>query len=311
MVLLTMTPPIVRALRRIEEVVPLDFAKLQLPSEPTLAHPQPGHPISHSQLIDLSKLLKKHAFEVNTAEAGKGANAAVRQDSVEPLSQAQVEETSQKEDGESQTKDIPTTLDALLRGSSVYQAPPSPKKEQSPEYKALMARLRAEEEAREYERMLNPFTRSYSHLPKSQTFSQRFPNAPYSPPNFSVGTQSTSEDDELSYADVHRQVILIINVLVSVVACAIFIWMASWHWSAPKRLGLSMGGSGAVAIAEVVVYNGYVRKVAEAKRLEKKKPEIKEIVQSWVIERSDGTSKEVPTYNKTDDGVRYRKGKHR
>ena len=131
------------------------------------------------------------------------------------------------------------------------------------------------------------------------------------PQPFSLGASAPmDEDDEVTYEEVHRQIILIINVLVSIVAVAVFIWVAARHWSVGKRLGLSMGGSGAIAIAEVVVYSGYVRKVKEAKRVEKKKPEIKEIVKSWVIEK-DESSGVTGFKEKADDGVRFRKGKHR
>lgn len=163
-----------------------------------------------------------------------------------------------------------------------------------------MARLRAEEEAKAYERMINP-------PPAVETFSQRFPT-----PQFSIGADNP-EDDDVSFEEVHRQIILIINVLVSIVACGIFIWVAARHWTVGKRLGLSMGGSGAIAIAEVVVYSGYVRRVREAKQLEKKKPEIKEIVKSWVIDK-ETKEDNVPSSGskeKPDDGIRYRKGKHR
>ena len=109
-----------------------------------------------------------------------------------------------------------------------------------------------------------------------------------------------------------RQIILIINVLISVVCVAVFVWVAARHWSVGKRLGLSMGSSLAVAVAEVVVYSGYVRKVAEAKRVEKKKPEIKEIVASWVLDKNgEGEGEGAATGKEKDDGVRYRKGKHR
>jgi hypothetical protein len=130
------------------------------------------------------------------------------------------------------------------------------------------------------------------------------------PEGFSIGVD---EVDDVSYEEVHRQIILIINVLISVVCVAVFIWVAARHWSVGKRLGLSMGGSLAVAVAEVVVYSGYVRKVKEAKLLEKKKPEIKEIVASWVLDqKADGTDAASSTSkDKVDDGVRYRKGKHR
>jgi hypothetical protein len=165
-----------------------------------------------------------------------------------------------------------------------------------------MERLRREEEARAYERMISP-------PPPSETFTQRFPASP-SP--FSTSKLDV-EDDDLSYEEVHRQIILIINVLVSIIACSVFIWVAARHWSAPKRLGLSMGGSGVVAVAEVVIYSGYVRKVREAKVKEKKKPEIKKIIESWIIDGS--TEKDAVQAGRTketlDDGIRFRKGKHR
>ena len=166
-----------------------------------------------------------------------------------------------------------------------------------------MARLRREEEARAYERMLNP-----PLVP--ETFAQRFPNSAFA---YSKSSDTNSEDEEVSYQEVHRQIILIINVIVSVIACSVFIWVAARHWSPAKRLGLSMGGSGVVAIAEAVVYSGYIRRVKEAKATEKKKPEIKEIVQSWII---DGASTQSVTLSSqsnqtSDEGFRHRKGKHR
>lgn len=265
MVLLTVTPAVVHALSEARQSYPVEFEKLQPHSEPSLTEACAGDPISHTQLVSLSKLLRKHAAETTSNEHSR-------------------------------------TLDVLLCGSKVYLPPPPPPKEPTSEYVVLMARLRAEEEARAYDRMLNP-----SPLVRPETFSQRFPHA-----QFSLGTGAIIEDDELSYEEVHRQIILIINVLVSIVACSIFIWVAARHWSVPKRLGLSLGGSGAVAIAEVVVYAGYVRKVAEAKRKEKKKPEIKKIVQSWIIDRGGKEAAVSPgARDKIDDGLRHRKGKHR
>ena len=138
-----------------------------------------------------------------------------------------------------------------------------------------MARLRREEEAREYERMINP------PLPV-ETFQQRFPNSNgaklFYPSHADIG-----EDDETTYADVNRQMALIMNVLVSIVACSVAIWLAARHWSTPSRLGLSMGGSGIVGVAEVVVYAGYMRRLKEAREKGKKQIEIKEIVKTWII----------------------------
>lgn len=139
-----------------------------------------------------------------------------------------------------------------------------------------MARLRREEEARAYERMINP-------PPSVETFSDRFPMTSDAK-LFSSATQTdTSEDDEITYADINRQVALIINILVSIVACSVAIWMASRHWSTPKRLGLSMGGAGLIGIGEVVVYAGYIRRLKEAREKGKKQVEIKEIIKTWVI----------------------------
>jgi hypothetical protein len=273
MVLLTVTPGIAQAIAQAAMHAPDDLQSIQQPDEPTLTDAQPGNPISHSQLISLAKLLK------NTSTPS----------------------TPLKDTSENPAETETPTLAALLRNTTLYVPPPPPKKAQSAEYRALMARLRAQEEAASYERMLNP-------PPMRESFSQRFPS---SRTQFSIGVD---EDDDVSFEEVHRQIILIINVLVSIICVAIFIWVAARHWSVGKRLGLSMGGSGAVAIAEVVVYSGYVRKVKEAKRLEKKKPEIKEIVQSWVLDPTGDKAASLSTGAKetaADDGVRYRKGKHR
>ncbi len=139
-----------------------------------------------------------------------------------------------------------------------------------------MASLRREEEARAYERMINPPT-------PAETFAQRFP-ASQNAKLFPTQTQpGTDDDDEITYADINRQMALIINILVSIVACSVAIWMASSHWTTPKRLGLSMGGSGLIGLGEVVVYTGYLRRLKEAREKGKKHLEVKEILTTWVI----------------------------
>ncbi|KAI9815153.1 MAG: hypothetical protein M1832_005555 [Thelocarpon impressellum] len=191
-------------------------------------------------------------------------------------------------------------LDSLLRGSMVYSPPPKPKSEPTPEYRALMARLRREEEARAYERMLNP-------LPASETFSQRFPASPHS----HAGTATeTPDDDEVTYSDVGRQVALIINVLLSIIACSVAIWVAAGQWSTPRRLGLSMGGSGIVGVAEVVVYAGYLRRVKEAKSRHSKQVETKEVVKTWLVGGSGLAEKEPRPAKGQDGGVRKRNGRN-
>lgn len=142
-----------------------------------------------------------------------------------------------------------------------------------------MARLRKEEEDRAYERMINP------PLP-TETFSQRFPHSSHAA-LFPAAQADIGEDDEVSYADINRQMTLIINILISIVACSVAIWLAARHWSTPTRLGLSMGGSGIIGIAEVVVYAGYLRRIKDAREKGTKDIEIKEIIKTWVISGED------------------------
>jgi hypothetical protein len=142
-----------------------------------------------------------------------------------------------------------------------------------------MARLRREEEERSYEKMTNP-------PPSIETFAQRFPAASAAHA-FSSSYQninaSDPEDDGLTFADVDRQMALILNVLLSIVACAGAIWVAARWWNTPARLALSMSGSILVGIAEVVVYSGYIRRVGEAKGKERGVKEVKEIVNTWAV----------------------------
>ncbi|KAG9680728.1 hypothetical protein KCU95_g15295, partial [Aureobasidium melanogenum] len=172
-------------------------------------------------------------------------------------------------------------LDALLKGANIYVPPPKPKPQPTAEHTALMARLRREEENIAYQRLINPT----SSVPEPSRI------------------RAEDEDDEVTYTDVNRQLALIINVLVSIIACSVAIWIAARHWSVPQRMALSMFGSGAVAIAEVAIYMGYLRRIKDAKRTEGKKVETKQVVETWVIEKKDP---------KKEHELRQRKGgKHR
>ncbi|KAH8175071.1 endoplasmic reticulum-based factor for assembly of v-ATPase domain-containing protein [Sarocladium implicatum] len=249
MVLLTMTPAAVEALHQ-PRLGSVEDATTQEPeaaidSEPSLAQPEVGKPISHGQLVDLWKQLRE-------------------------------------------TSDPAPSLETLLRGAKVYVPPPPPKPEPSKEYVALMARLRREEEARAYERMLNP-------PPPSSTFDQRFPHNAHSFTSVNrPTTQDDLGDDEVTYNDVHRQLMLLLNFLVSILGVAGTLWVLARWWSTPARLFLTMGGSILVGIAEVVVYQAYVWKMGEAKKEQGAVKEVREVVQTWVIgEKGDGDGKAV------------------
>ncbi|KAL8635103.1 MAG: hypothetical protein Q9228_007374, partial [Teloschistes exilis] len=194
--------------------------------------------------------------------------------------------------------DIQYHLDDLLRGSRIYHEPPKPKAEPTSQYKALMTRLRSEEEARAYERMINP------RLPK-ETFEQRFPNAANSK-LFADHQTQIDPDDETTYADVNRQMALIMNVLLSIIACSVALWLVASSWSVPRRLALSMGGSILVAVAEVVVYAGYLGRMKEAREKGKKQIEIKEIVKTWVVGEEGGPSQEKRPVDIVSTGISAR-----
>lgn len=159
---------------------------------------------------------------------------------------------------------------------------------QSTEYKELMARLRREEESRMYEQMTNP-------QPDVITPA----GAALFTPSFEARRQ---EEDEMTYSDVNRQMTLIFNVIVTIVACGISIWLIARHFSAPARLALSMGGALIVGIAEVVIYAGYLRRLTEAKSKEKGKKEVKSITETWRTEKAEETSTA-----RGNGKIRYRK----
>jgi hypothetical protein len=149
-----------------------------------------------------------------------------------------------------------------------------------------MQRLREEDEQRQYERMLAPPT-------QKETFDHRF------------GTAAPAEIDEVTYADVNRQMVLIINVLVSIICTSVAVWMAARRWNVPSRMALSFSSSTLVAVAEVAIYFGYIRRIKDAKDKEKKQAEKKEILDTWVI---DAKSSQTATAH---DSMRFRKGKNR
>jgi TMEM199 family protein len=170
-----------------------------------------------------------------------------------------------------------------------------------------MARLRREEEARAYDRMIKP-----APTLETSTFSQRFPTASAayafsSTAAYESFNTSTTEEDDITYTDVNRQITLIFNVLVSIVCCAAAIWIAAKWWDTPARLALSMSGSLLVGVAEVAVYSGYIRRLGEAKGREGKVREVKEIVKTWVVggegEKEEGNVKQVGLVGKEDQNT--------
>ncbi|KAI0018211.1 endoplasmic reticulum-based factor for assembly of V-ATPase-domain-containing protein [Xylariomycetidae sp. FL0641] len=245
MVLLTMTPSIVEALKTLEkrespEHRQTDKAESDSSEskEPCLSDPEVGKPISHGQIINLWKQLK-----------------------------------------EGQEESASTSLEELLRGANIYVPPPPPKPEPTDEFKALMARLRREEEERSYERMTQ-------RAPPRESFAQRFPFAPMAQSFAEVNKPSKASDlgdDDIEFGDVQKQVTLIFNFLVSIIGSGAALWKAAQWWSVSARLFLSLGGALVVAVAEVAVYSAYQWRMAQGSKKEQQSKDNKKIVQTWVV----------------------------
>ncbi|KHO00588.1 ATPase, vacuolar ER assembly factor, Vma12 [Metarhizium album ARSEF 1941] len=187
------------------------------------------------------------------------------------------------------------SLEELLRGSQVYIPPPPPKPQPTEEYKALMARLRHQEAQRAYERMTNP-------PPKIETFNDRFPTSAqaFSQVNRPIDASDLGDDD-VTLKDVHRQVMLIINFLVSILGVAGTLWVISRWWSLPARIFLTMGGSMVVAVAEVAVYSSYMWRMDQAKHKQKAVKEVKQIVNTWVVGEDDKDNGDTVLLRRKED----------
>lgn len=279
-----MTPLTVEALRKRTTVSSADADRRV--EEPSLDAPAAGKPISHGQVVDLWKDLKGHGPKK-------------------------------------------FSLENLLKGSSVYVPPPPPKPEpvspghhlssqfdtstdltrarQSAEYKALMARLRHEEEERKYERMVAST--------KMPSFAQHFPHSTSSVAHSfaEVNRPSTKHDlgdNDVTFNDVHRQVMLLINFMVTIIGCAATLWILARWWSTPARLFLTMAGSVVVGIAEVGLYYGYLWHLGEARKKDVKLKEVRQVLETWVVNKEDeSTITEVNVGDRASvgTGVRLRK----
>ncbi|CAK7264929.1 hypothetical protein SEPCBS57363_001331 [Sporothrix epigloea] len=243
-----MTPAMVDGLRRLPASATSTVAVVD--GEPDLTFPDIAKPISHAQVIQLSKALK--ALTVSDAPG-----------------------------------DAPPTLEALLVGTRVFLPPPPPKPETSPEYKALMARLRREEEALAYERMINP--------PDAYDLSS------FAQINRPVHSTDWG-DDGVTLSDINRQVMLIFNFVVTMGGVAYALWMLARWWPTPSRLFLAMAGCIATGIIEYGLYAGYVWHLAEASKRDAKPPkEIREVVNTWTI-GPDGVKEGAETTRHDDHG---------
>ncbi|CAN8105462.1 unnamed protein product [Discula destructiva] len=222
-----------------------------------------------------------------------------------PISHAQIIslwEDLEEHDG------VKYSLESLLRGAAVYIPPPPPKPEKSAEYKALMARLRYEAEERTYQRMA-------TH--QAPTFAQQYPTSSLAHSFADIHRPSNKADegdgeDSVMLDEAHRQVMLVLNFLLTILGCAATLWVLARWWSTPARLFLTLGGSVIVGVAEVGVYQAYLWHLSEAKKRERRMKETKEVVETFVVGREHKSDEEnmgvVDAKQDGDgDGVRLRK----
>jgi TMEM199 family protein len=146
------------------------------------------------------------------------------------------------------------TLNTLLRNAHPYTPPPTTSPPKSPEYIALMTRLRAEQEQKEYRSML-------ASSNQQSVFQM-------------TGVAEDEEKDDITPS-------LVINILLSIIMCgAAMFYMTRWWTNDGVRVLVSLGTAILVGIAEVVVYAGYLRKVKESRLKEQRVRERKIVVGS-------------------------------
>ena len=111
-----------------------------------------------------------------------------------------------------------------------------------------MARLKAEQEQREYRKLVSRHVRD------------------------ETADQETGEKDDVSPS-------LVVNILLSIVMCAVAMFVMTRYWrNDGLRVLVSLGTGLVVGVAEVGVYAIYLRKVRIAKEKEMKKKEKKFII---------------------------------
>lgn len=126
----------------------------------------------------------------------------------------------------------------------MYVPPPPPKQPPSPEYVALMERLRKEQEQREYAALL-------------------------SKPGAEGGGEAFDDKDDITPS-------LVLNILLSIVMCGAAVFYMTRYWpNDGLRVLVSFLVAIVVGVAEVTVFAAYLRKVKMSKEKEKAKREKK------------------------------------
>lgn len=157
-----------------------------------------------------------------------------------------------------------TTLNSLLWGTRIYVTPLPKKPEPSPEYVALMDRLRKEQEERAYISLVDKNA--------TETFQE-------------------AEKDDISPS-------LVLNILLSIVLCGVVTFHITRVWSNDGlRVLVSLFVSAIVAVAEVTIYAAYLRKVRHSREKERAKKEKKTFVGQYIGDGEKLLSPELDSKN--------------
>lgn len=138
-----------------------------------------------------------------------------------------------------------------------------------------MARLKEEQEQRTYANLISKHTK-----PDTLSFSTNTTNN---------GETSTDEEDGISPS-------LVLNILLSVVMCAVAVFVMTRWWSNDGlRVLVSLGTAIVVGIAEVGVYAIYLHKLRSGRQRERTKKETKVVLGEYTggKEATDGTGRLV------------------
>jgi len=150
------------------------------------------------------------------------------------------------------------SLSSLTRNLKVYIPPPTPKRQYTPEFQAQLNKLHSQLEEKQYQELINKG-------------------------KYNIDDEYISPSDFAK--EVKNQLTTIVNILVSVcsVVYAIWYWTDNYQFNQAYRVLLCLFFGILVLIAEVVVFNAYLRKIEEAKLKEQKKKEVKRVIDTVII----------------------------
>jgi TMEM199 family protein len=147
------------------------------------------------------------------------------------------------------------TLNTLLHQCRPYHPPLPLPPQPSASYLALKTRLLAEQEQREYDALLQ----TSNNLKNTSSLA-------------SLTSSSDSDSDDISPS-------LILNILLSIILCAFAVFYATRYWANDGvRVLLALGVGILVGVAEVVVYEAYLRNVGLARKREARRREKKVVM---------------------------------